>query len=63
MILFSEIMNKTRRNLLAMAGVISTVLGITWAIPSILQEKYTLAVISVILIIGGLILLAISFGE
>lgn len=56
-------MNKTRRNLLAMAGVISTVLGITWAIPSILQEKYTLAVISVILIIGGLILLAISFGE
>ncbi len=56
-------MNATKRNLLAVAGVISTVLGITGAIPSFLQEKYAFAVVSTIFMVGGIILLAIAFGD
>ena len=56
-------MNKTKKNILAVAGVIATLLGIVGAIPSFLQSNYIIATISSVLIIGGIILLAIAFGE
>lgn len=56
-------MNKKRRNILALAGVISAVLGIVGAVPTFLREQYFFAIISTILIVGGLVLLAISFGD
>ena len=56
-------MNKSKKNILAVAGVISTVLGIIGFIPSFLQEKYGIATGTVILIVAGLILLAIAFGD
>ena len=56
-------MSKTKKNILAIAGVTSTVMGIIGAIPSFLQERYGLAVGSAIFIIGGLVLLAIAFGD
>ena len=56
-------MKKTQKNILAVAGVIGTVLGIVGMVPSFLQEKYTIAIISTVLIVMGLILLAIAFGD
>lgn len=56
-------MKQTKKNILAVAGVISSVVGIVFAIPSVLQERYVIAVISTIFIIGGLVLLAIAFGD
>jgi len=56
-------MKKQTKNILAIAGVISTILGIVGAVPSFLQEKYGLATGAAILIVGGLILLAIAFGD
>lgn len=56
-------MNKTKKNLLSLAGVISTVLGITVMVPTLGQANYALAIVGGMLVIGGLILLAIGFGE
>lgn len=54
---------QTQKNLLAVAGVIATVLGVIGAIPSLFKEQYILATVSVIFVIGGIILLAIAFGD
>ena len=56
-------MKKETRNILAVAGVIGAVVGVIVAIPSFLQEKYTAAIGSIILLVAGLVLLAISFGD
>ena len=56
-------MKKQTRNILAIAGVISTIMGIIGAIPSFLQEKYGVATAAAILIVGGLVLLAIAFND
>ena len=56
-------MNTRTKNLLAVAGVISTVVGVVWSIPSFLKEMYLLAIASTFLLIGGLVLLAIAFGD
>ena len=53
----------SKKNILAVAGVISTVLGILGAVPSFLQEMYGAATGAVFLIVLGLILLAIAFGD
>lgn len=56
-------MNKTKRNLLSLAGVISTVLGITAMIPTLGQANYGLAIVAGLFVVGGLVLLAIGFGD
>jgi len=56
-------MKKTTKNILAVAGIISTIGGITGAIPSFLQGNYSLAIGSSIFMIGGIILIAIAFGD
>jgi len=56
-------MGKTQKNILAVAGVISTVIGVMGAVPLFLQEKYGIATGAVILVIAGLVLLAIAFGD
>ena len=56
-------MKKQAKNLLAVAGIISMVMGVTGSIPFFLQEKYSLAIVSTLFIIGGLVLLAIAFGD
>jgi hypothetical protein len=56
-------MKQQTKNILAVAGVISTVMGVAGTIPSFLQERYGLAIGSTILIVGGLVLLAIAFGD
>ena len=56
-------MKKTQKNILAIAGVISTVIGVMGAIPFFLQERFGLATGSGILVVGGLILLALAFGD
>ena len=56
-------MKKTQKNILAIAGVISTVLGVMSAVPLFLQEKIGLATGSVMLVVVGLVLVAIAFGE
>jgi len=56
-------MKKLTKKILGVAGVISTVLGIVGAIPSFLKESYVAATLATILIVGGLVLLAISFGD
>lgn len=56
-------MKKRSKNILAIAGIIGTIMGIIFTVPSFLQEKYGLATGATFLIIGGLVLLAIAFGE
>ena len=56
-------MKKQKRNILVVAGVISTVMGIIGAIPSFLKELYIVAIVATILIVGGLVILAIAFGD
>ncbi len=56
-------MKKVTRNILAVAGVISTIIGIIVAIPSFLQNRNLTAIAATILIVGGLVLLAIAFGD
>jgi len=56
-------MKKTTKNILGVAGVISSVLGIVTAIPSFLRETYSIAILSTFLIVIGLVLLAIAFGD
>lgn len=56
-------MKKTKRNILALAGVCGIVFGIALMITSATQTKYTLTALSAILVVGGLVLLAIAFGD
>lgn len=56
-------MKKIHKYILAVAGVISTVLGIVAAVPSFLQANYIIATGSFILIVAGLVMLAIAFGD
>ena len=56
-------MNIKKKNLLAMGGVIGVVVGVVGAIPSLLKENHIAATLYFLLLIIGLILLAISFGE
>lgn len=56
-------MVKRSKYILAIAGVISTIVGIVYTISFIFKDKIEIAVFSTLLIIGGLILLAISFGD
>ena len=57
------IMNKQRKNLLLVAGVISSILGLIIAVPAMLQAQYLIATGGSILLVGGLVLLALGFGE
>ncbi len=56
-------MKKTQKNILAVAGVISTVVGVLGAVPLFLQERFGLATGLVMLVVGGLVLLAIAFED
>lgn len=56
-------MKRTTKNLLGVAGVISTVLGVFGIVPSFLREQMGLAMVSALFVIGGIILLAIAFGD
>jgi len=56
-------MNKKTKNILAIAGVIAVVVGIVLAIPSFLKANYLVAILATILMIGGLVLLAVAFGD
>lgn len=56
-------MNNKGKNILALAGVISTVLGIVIAIPAFLQSRDFLGVLGTLFIITGLVLVAIAWGD
>lgn len=56
-------MKSRYRYILGLAGVISSVVGITLAIPSLLKNEYLAASISGVLIVGGLVLLAVALGD
>ena len=56
-------LNLKRKNILSIGGMLSIEFGIVGAIPSFLREQYIAATLSTFLIVGGLVLLAISFGE
>ena len=52
-----------KKYLLTVAGVIGMIVGITMAIPGIFKEDYLVALLSIFLLVGGVILLAISFDD
>lgn len=56
-------MKKIHKNILAVAGVVSTVFGVVFAIPSTLQANYVVATLSALLIVAGLVIIAIAFGD
>lgn len=53
----------TKKNLLAVGGIISIVIGLFTAIPALIKGQSMLATLSAFLVILGIILLAIAFGE
>lgn len=56
-------MKQTKKNILAATGVIGAVLGMFLLIPAMLKNQYFTASIAGVLIVAGLILLAIAFGD
>jgi len=59
----SNIMKKKIKKLVSVFGVICIVSGGIGAIPSFLREMYGYAIASGVLIILGIILFAIAFGD
>ena len=56
-------MNKTKRQVLGVSGAAGAVLGVVVMIPTMLQGQYLATTIAGVLLVTGLVLLAISFGE
>ena len=56
-------MKQTKKNILGITGVIGMVLGVTIMIPSIAEGKYWLSSLAGVFVIGGLLLIAIAFGD
>ena len=54
---------RTKKNILIIAGVIGTMVGIVIAIPFFLNETYWLGIVGVLILIAGLITLAVGFGD
>ena len=52
-----------KENLFIAAGVFGILCGITAAIPAFFKEQYILAVFGVFIMMLGLILIAIAFGD
>ncbi|MEK6947628.1 MAG: hypothetical protein AABX19_00135 [Nanoarchaeota archaeon] len=56
-------MKQTKRNVIGMAGVISTVLGMTVTIASLGEGNYWLSIIAGLFIVCGLLLVALALGD
>lgn len=56
-------MRQTTKNLLGIAGVISTIMGIVITVPAFLGANYLTAILATFLIVAGLVMLAIAFGD
>ena len=54
---------QTRKNLILLASVTLTLIGLLWTIPLVLQNKYLWAIIPTLSLIAGMILMAIVFGD
>lgn len=52
-----------QRYILSMTGTASIILGLAWTIPSVLKGNTAIAVVGSVLIVGGLLMFAIAFGE
>ena len=55
--------NQTKKNLLAILGVVFSVWGVLGVIPFLFQDKYLLAGGAAAFIAIGLVLLAFAFGD
>ena len=56
-------MNSRSKNLLAVAGIISAIFGIVGMIPFYLTEQYVVGIGATLLLVLGIVLLAIAFGD
>ncbi len=56
-------MKKTQKNILGILAIICLVLGTIGIFPTLTNKLYILAGICVLLILAGLILLAVIFGD
>ena len=56
-------MKRRTKNILAVAGIVRAVMGLIGAVPSFLQSNYGVATGSAILVVAGLVMLAIAFGD
>lgn len=56
-------MKQRKKSILAIAGVASMVLGVTMMVPTLSQGQYAIATLAGLFIVGGLVLIAIGFGE
>lgn len=54
---------QTQKNIIAVIGVICSVAGLIFSIPLILQSRYVLGSLFAVVLIVGIILLAIAFGD
>lgn len=54
---------KTQPYILIVAGVIASGLGILLMIPAYIKEDMSTAIFTTFLLVGGLVLIAIGFGE
>lgn len=58
-----SMLKQTTKNILAVAGVIAALTGVVVAIPSFLQNKVAVGTFAVALMVAGLVMLAIAFGD
>ena len=56
-------MKATKRNLLLLASVVCIAFGLIYAIPMLIQGKYTAGTIAIVILVVGLILLAIAWED
>ncbi|MDD9954225.1 MAG: hypothetical protein OXR66_07885 [Candidatus Woesearchaeota archaeon] len=56
-------MKLVQKKLIGVAGTISTVLGAMFMFPGFMQERFVLAGFASVLVIGGIVMLSIAFGE
>ena len=54
---------KVHKYVLNVAGIMGTILGITAFIPSMLKENYIAVALSAIVMMAGIMLIAIAFGD
>ena len=61
--IYYNTMNSKQRTLLLIPGVTACVSGIAFLVSAVFKELYLVSVLSIILMVIGLILIALAFGD
>ena len=59
----SGTMNNTKRHLYLSIGIITSILGVVVFVPAVLKEMLIVASVSLVIMLFGLLLVAVAFGD